>query len=205
MMRPCQQPRSKHDEARDYSVNCESHSAAWRLIVDNAFHDGPRRVRKPMNDIVAQQIRSAVEARLQELRPVLSELEQLQSVLAVLDDPNADRKLPRASAALNDLELARLGASANVTPLLRQSRHGSKRGRDGRAPQGANKQSILAVVAEHPGIAAPEIATLTGLKRPLVASTISRLKRRGELLAHGDGVRLPSPQTGRPQNEAVGY
>src|ERR1700735_72430 len=80
MMRPRQQPRSKHDEVRDYSVNCESHSAAWRLIVDNAFHNGPCRiVRKPMNDIVAQQIRSAVEARLRELRPVLAALEQLQS------------------------------------------------------------------------------------------------------------------------------
>lgn len=161
-----------------------------------------------MNDIVADQIRSAVEARLHELRPVLTELEQLQSVLAVLDDPDSRRQLDLGAAVLGDLERAGSGsgAPASVTPLLRASRRGNKRGRDGRAPQGANKQRILSVIAENPGIAAPRIAALTGLKRPLVASTISRLKRRGELLEHGDGVCLPgAPQMNGLQTLQAAY
>lgn len=152
-----------------------------------------------MNSTVAEQIRCAVETRLRELQPVVAEIEQLQSVLTILDDPGAHRGLSRASTVLGDLEQARAESYASVTPL-RRSRRGSKPGRDGRAPQGANKQRILAVIAEHPGIAAPQVAELTGLKRPLVASTISRLKRTGELQAHGEGVRLaPISQTLPPR------
>jgi hypothetical protein len=146
-----------------------------------------------MNAVVAKQIRSTVEARLRELAPVLAELEQLQSLLTVLDDPGACRRLGDSSgisALLGDLRHSAPSVPASVTPLRPPARLGSKRGRDGRAPQGANKQRILATIAEHPGIAAPQIAKLTGLKRPVVASTISRLKRTGELQAHGNGVRL---------------
>ncbi|EHN09518.1 hypothetical protein PAI11_36500 [Patulibacter medicamentivorans] len=60
-----------------------------------------------------------------------------------------------------------------------------------RTPQGANKQAILAVIAEHPGITAAEIARMTGMKRTVVASTVSRLKRIGELEPEDRGVRLP--------------
>lgn len=141
-----------------------------------------------MSSTVVEEIRSAVEARLRELQPVVAEIEQLQGVLAVLDQPGAGRRLSSIAPTLRQIVGA--GATASVTPLRRDVRIGSKRGSDGRAPQGANKQRILAAIAEHPGVAAPQIAELTGLKRPLVASTISRLKRTGELQAHGDGVRL---------------
>jgi hypothetical protein len=144
-----------------------------------------------MNAAVVEQIRTTVEARLRELAPVLSELEQLQSVLAVLDDPDACRRLDGASALYGGPGGAAAGKPALVTPLRRRSeRLGSRPGRDGRAPQGSNKQRIVALIAAQPGIAAPEIAKLTGLKRPVVASTISRLKRTGELCAHGRGVRV---------------
>uniref|UniRef100_UPI0035C936E8 MarR family transcriptional regulator n=1 Tax=Patulibacter defluvii TaxID=3095358 RepID=UPI0035C936E8 len=60
-----------------------------------------------------------------------------------------------------------------------------------RTRQGANKQAILAVIAKHPGITAAEIARMTGMKRTVVASTVSRLKRIGELEPQERGVRLP--------------
>jgi hypothetical protein len=155
-----------------------------------------------MHPAVAEQIRAAVQARLRELQPLLAELEQLQSVLAVLDGHNAGG---RTNGELDAHELSRLlrrgglsslaGTPAGVGPARRPGRLGSKPGRDGRAPQGANKQRILATIAEHPGITAPQVARLTGLGRPLVASTISRLKRTGELLPHDGGVRLPSLHT----------
>ncbi len=127
-----------------------------------------------------------------ELAPVLTELEELRSVLAVLDDPDSSEALVGSLSLAGPFDRAMLSISApRIAPLRRSRRPGSKPGRDGRAPQGANKQRILAVIAAHPGVAAPQIAKLTGLKRPVVASTISRLKRTGELRAHGDGVCLP--------------
>jgi Winged helix-turn-helix DNA-binding len=143
-----------------------------------------------MNTAVAEQIRTTVEARLRELAPVLDELEQLRGVLAILEDPETCRQLIGAPALLSEHAQPESDPASRVTPLRRSRRLGSKPGRDGRAPQGANKERILAVIAEHPGIAAPQIAKLTGLKRPVVASTISRLKRTGELRAHGGGVRI---------------
>ncbi|HVR05057.1 MAG TPA: helix-turn-helix domain-containing protein, partial [Solirubrobacteraceae bacterium] len=184
-----------------------------------------------MNTVVAEQIRATVQARLRELEPVLIELEQLQSVLAALDEPGAQLVPGMTAGGSRRQEAIRSGGGrgagvmgggigdggigdggmvagatgvaagigdvAGQTPLRlldrvatnsalggtrlasvpRPYRLGSRRGSDGRAPQGANKQRILAAIAAHPGLAAPEIAQLTGLKRPVVASTISRLKR----------------------------
>jgi hypothetical protein len=118
------------------------------------------------------EIRRTAEARLRELAPALAEAEQLRILIAAIDAPHA---------------------VAAPTPLssVRRAPSPGRRQRDGRAPQGANKQLILDIVARQPGVAAPEIAALTGLKRTVVASTISRLKRVGELEAEGSGVRLP--------------
>jgi hypothetical protein len=143
-----------------------------------------------MDVAIVEKIRAIVQARLGELAPALAEFEQLQSVLAILEGPDAGRRLagvPGISVVSGDF--AHL-TEASVTPLPFGQVH-SKRGSDGRAPQGANKRRILAMIAEHPGITAPRIAELTGLKRPVVASTISRLKRTGELCPYGNGVCLP--------------
>ncbi|HTB49411.1 MAG TPA: helix-turn-helix domain-containing protein [Solirubrobacteraceae bacterium] len=152
-----------------------------------------------MNTVVAKQIRSAVEARMRELAPVLSEFQQLQSVLTILDDPDACNRLidvpglstPSGVSLLHRGQTSAVPAiAAHVAQLRNPGRLGNKPGVDGRAPQGANKQRILAVIGEQPGIAAPQVAKLTGMKRSVVASTISRLKRTGELRAHGEGVCL---------------
>ncbi|MCL2769774.1 MAG: winged helix-turn-helix domain-containing protein [Solirubrobacterales bacterium] len=147
-----------------------------------------------MNATVEHQIRATVEARLRELAPVAAEIEQLQHVLESLPSPTARELLgPRAVTAVPPAAAGAVAVapgSPNLIAVPRPHRLGSRRGRDGRAPQGANKQRILAAIAAHPGLAAPEIARLTGLKRSVVASTISRLKRTGELSAHGDGVCL---------------
>ncbi|MCL2768804.1 MAG: winged helix-turn-helix domain-containing protein [Solirubrobacterales bacterium] len=145
-----------------------------------------------MSAPVAEQVRSTLEARLRELEPAAAEFEQLRRVLAAFDDPPRFGAAVRTTAATHAPDTAGDGGSASVTTLPVTVRRGSKRGRDGRAPQGANKQRILAVIAEHPGIAPSQVAALTGLRRPLVASTISRLKRAGELQDHGDGVSLPA-------------
>lgn len=108
------------------------------------------------------EIREHAETRLRELEPYLAEAEKLKQVIAMLSEPAAQ--------------------SRPVTTL----------NADRRAPQGANKRRILALVLERPGITAAEISRMTGLKRTVVASTVSRLKRTGELEDHGDGASVPA-------------
>jgi CRP-like cAMP-binding protein len=138
-----------------------------------------------------EQIRRTVEDRIRELKPVITELEQLQSILSLLDSDMAlDPK--GAGAPLDTVALlAQVGTAGAVRPI-RRSRRGTKPGRDGRAPQGANKQRIIEAVLEDPGVTATEIAERTGLKRTVVSATINRLKRNDELEADGRGVRVPA-------------
>jgi predicted HTH transcriptional regulator len=138
-----------------------------------------------------EQIRKTVEERIRELRPVIDELEQLQGILSLLEGEEVIRgTAPDSLTAL----LARAGIDADATSRqpIRRSRRGTKPGRDGRAPQGANKQRIIEAVLQDPGVTATEIAERTGVKRTVVSATINRLKRNGELEPLGQGVRVPS-------------
>jgi CRP-like cAMP-binding protein len=141
-------------------------------------------------ETAVEEIRTKVEERLRELRPVIEELAQLQGILALLDGENGTGG---ASARLMGL-LAQVGIDPHGEPLqpIRRSRRGTKPGRDGRAPQGANKQRIIEAVMQDPGVTATEIAERTGVKRTVVSATINRLKRNGELEPLGQGVRVPS-------------
>jgi hypothetical protein len=135
-----------------------------------------------------EQIRRTVEARIRELRPVIDEWEQLQGILSVLEGEAAGADSPASSQDVSQL-LARAGL-ADHQPI-RRSRRGTKPGRDGRAPQGANKQRIIEAVLADPGITSTEISEQTGVKRTVVSATVNRLKRNGELEPYGRGVRVP--------------
>lgn len=150
-----------------------------------------------------EQIRRTVENRIRELRPVIDELEQLRSILSLLEGNGggADNgkgsgdsnriSTEEMSALLAQIDLDGAAGSLQGVPI-RRSRRGTKPGRDGRAPQGANKQRIVEAVLADPGVTATEIAERTGLKRTVVSATINRLKRNGELEADGRGVRVAS-------------
>src|ERR1700742_3987026 len=140
----------------------------------------------PMRPAV-EQIRRTVEDRIRELRPAIDEWEQLQSILSVLEGEAANGS-PAKSEDVSAL-LARAGLTDHQP--IRRSRRGTKPGRDGRAPQGANKQRIVEAVLADPGVTATEIAEQTGVKRTVVSATINRLKRNGELEPYGRGVRVP--------------
>jgi DNA-binding transcriptional ArsR family regulator len=135
-----------------------------------------------MADLVGQ-IQRDIERRLQELRPLLAEKERLEAVLAALtSDANggAGRAGGRPRAAQS---AAASAASAERAPYA-----GGKRRR---APRGANREAILAVVRERPGVSAAEVADVTKIAKPTVHTTISQLKRKGILEPEGaNGVRL---------------
>lgn len=114
-----------------------------------------------------EEIRRSAERRLREIEPLIDEAERLREVLAVIERRTvAERGLP---------------------PAMRARGAGSHRQSLPRAAKGANKRLILELVGERPGITAAEIASTTGLKRTVVASTVSRLKRYGELRDHEQG------------------
>lgn len=120
-------------------------------------------------------IRQEAEARLRELEPMLEEAARLRGVLAALDGP--------APADSGEDP----GGPPAVSPAVRARRT---------APSGANKQRILEAIAGSPGITPREIAVETGIDRPVVASTVNRLKRRGEVRPEAapgrrGGVALP--------------
>lgn len=130
-----------------------------------------------MADLVAA-IQRDIERRLQELQPLLAEKDQLEAVLAALkgDSGNGSstRTRSRSGAA---------SAAATRAPYAAGS------GR--RAPRGANREAILAVVRERPGVSAAEVAEVTKIAKPTVHTTISQLKRKGILEPQGaNGVKL---------------
>ena len=64
-------------------------------------------------------------------------------------------------------------------------------GKSRRAPRGANREAILKVVRERPGVSAAEVADVTRIAKPTVHTTISQLKRKGILEPEGaNGVKL---------------
>lgn len=126
-----------------------------------------------MADLVGQ-IQRDIEKRLEELRPLIEEKEQLEAVLAALT--NGVTVGGGASAA------PRARVAARPTPRATYAA-----GRGKRAPRGANREAILSVVRERPGVTASEVAAITRIAKPTVHTTISQLKRKGILEPEGSG------------------
>jgi len=126
-----------------------------------------------MADLVGQ-IQRDIEKRLEELRPLIEEKEQLEAVLAALTNGvgGAAPAAPRAVRATTPRPAGRAPYAG---------------GRSRRAPRGANREAILSVVRERPGVSAAEVAAITRIAKPTVHTTISQLKRKGILEPEGSG------------------
>ncbi len=132
-----------------------------------------------MAELVGQ-IQRDIEKRLRELRPLIEEKEQLEAVLAAL---NGDYSAPANGNA--GRPRARAAAPSGRAPYAG--------GKSRRAPRGANREAILKLVGERPGISAAEVAEITNIAKPTVHTTISQLKRKGILEPEGaNGVKLAS-------------
>jgi hypothetical protein len=110
-----------------------------------------------------EEIKQTAERRLQQIEPLIEEAEQLRGVLeAIAKRPARHEQRARSSAR----------------PAVSEAP---------RAKKGANKRVILELVERRPGITPAEIAKVTGMKRTVAASTVSRLKRYGYLREHEQG------------------
>ncbi len=134
-----------------------------------------------MADLVGQ-IQRDIEQRLRELRPLLEEKDRLEAVLAALT--NGHGRSPVAASVARAPRTPRAAAA----PAERAPYAG---GKSRRAPRGANREAILEVVRERPGVSAAEVAEATKIAKPTVHTTISQLKRKGILAPEGaNGVKL---------------
>lgn len=120
---------------------------------------------------------AGIDARLAELEPFIEEHAQLTAARAVLTGDGTAPARPAGRAATRSGRPARRAVGR-------------------RAPRGANRAAILAHVAEHPGATVAQISDATGIPRPTLYTTVSGLKKKGELIATGRGVKVP--QAGTP-------
>jgi hypothetical protein len=140
-----------------------------------------------------------IDARIAELRPLVTEAERLEAAKdALLAEAAAVQRIARAPRAANGFrEELRSGAAS--TPLAPSRGAAPRNGAveedaDERAPRGANQTAILAIVEERPGVSVAEIASVTKIPKPTVATTVSKLKREGLLADEAFGVKLASRQ-----------
>jgi hypothetical protein len=116
-------------------------------------------------------ILAEIRERRDASRAAYDESRQLEAALAALGGPSLD------------------GASV---PVSRARRTPSASRRRTRAPRGETRRRVLDAVSERPGASAGEITSASGLDRTIVATTLSRLVKRGEL----ERVELPTGRGG---------
>jgi len=167
-----------------------------------------------MPELLLPRLKREIETRLAELRPVVAEVERLEAAkeallaeAAVVEATARRARAPRAadgfreelrSGAASTPLAATAGAQAGNGAPSRNGAAAADSARswsdDERAPRGANQEAILAIVEERPGVSVAEIASVTKIAKPTVATTVSKLKRDGVLADEAGGVKLASRQ-----------
>jgi hypothetical protein len=114
--------------------------------------------------------------------------ERIASLEAAVDE------LPRLKAALAALE-------GDASPSSRApARSASRRAPDGRSsgrrrPRGANRDAILAVIRQRPGVSVGEVANVVskeGVKKNVVYTTVNKLTKDGLVTKRDGALELAS-------------
>jgi hypothetical protein len=126
-------------------------------------------------------IRARLRTRLDELRPLVREYERLQEAEAALAGGSPTG--PRAARPERDGSQARRGGGRRV---------GSRPRASSSAVRELNREKILALVRERPGITKAELNDAAGLSSAGVAQNLRRMLDRGEVREES----LPGAATG---------
>ena len=119
--------------------------------------------------------RKQIQDRLDQL---LSEAERLRRALAAL----GPRKAPPKPAAR---------AAAPPRPASTRARRTQAARARRRTAPGATKSRVLAALSASEPMTAGDVAAATGLQRPAVSTTLTRLAKSGEVVKAERGYRLP--------------
>ncbi|HZV75175.1 MAG TPA: helix-turn-helix domain-containing protein [Conexibacter sp.] len=159
-----------------------------------------------MPELLLPRLKREIEARLDELRPFVAEAERLEAAKdALLAEAAAagaaGRRDARVPQTRNGARPERRNGAVVAEPSAPEATSASKNGSgsaadDANAPaaRGPNQTAILAIVEERPGVSVAEIAAVTKIAKPTVATTVSKLKREGVLADEAGGVKLASRQ-----------
>lgn len=124
-----------------------------------------------MSDVL-DRIRGEITERLQASHAAVQEYERLQAALAALDTGSS---APPAATP---------NSAATPATTRKQSKSAKRRAASGprrRAPRGQNRRRVLAAVADRPGVTAPELASVSGVKGGTLYTLLRRLIGEGAL------------------------
>jgi hypothetical protein len=140
----------------------------------------PAHTDPPVADVVTD-IKEALERRLAELRPLVSEYRAVEAAFERLG--GLERQASRSTSR---------PARRKRTSTARRTRASTHSGgARKRAPRGHNLEAIIAAVRAEPGLKPAQLAEKTAISKGTVAATVSKLKRDGRLKAdRGGGLRL---------------
>jgi DNA-binding transcriptional ArsR family regulator len=164
------------------------------------------------------QLHRDIKNRLDDL---LGEADKLRRALAALGSRNGDetpstapasakqsapsRGRPRSTAAPRGTAAKPTGSRSRATVTATRSASASpkpaatpKARAATRTAPGATKNAILAALTDGGAMTAGEIATATGLGRPTVSTTLSRLAKTGEVSKASRGYELANRGSVRP-------
>ncbi|HEY1688139.1 MAG TPA: hypothetical protein VGF95_04670 [Solirubrobacteraceae bacterium] len=154
--------------------------------------------RQELGVSMVEEIRRTAQRRLRQIEPLIEEAERLRDVLAALERrPIRAQPLRHSTKSGHATKSgsASGGGSESTDASAKVQAHSVRP----RAAKGANKRVIIELVGHSPGITSAEISAATGMKRTVVASTVSRLKRNGELRDYErGGLCLPSDESVPP-------
>jgi hypothetical protein len=136
---------------------------------------------------VIDRLREQIQHRLDQLA---GEADRLRKALAALD-PRSSATPARKPPARTPARAAtrKSGAPATKGAPARRTRQAAARPPRRTAP-GATKASVLAALADGDTMTAGQVAAKTGLARPTVSTTLSKLAKSGELQKAERGYRL---------------
>ena len=147
-----------------------------------------------MPELLLPRLKHEIEARLAELRPIVAEAERLVAAKEALLAEAAAESAAQRRAATRTAQPRNGGWPERTNGASAANGSRSDTDDEGRAPRGANQTAILAIVEERPGVSVAEIASVTKIAKPTVATTVSKLKREGVLADEAGGVKLASRQ-----------
>jgi hypothetical protein len=114
-------------------------------------------------------IRAQIDARLDELRPLVEEAASLEAALAALERSDGTAAPPRPG---------------------RQTSRATSTGRRGRG-RGETRKRLIEYVRANPGSTAGDVATALGLNRNSVATRLAQLAKSGDMVKATRGYSAP--------------
>jgi CRP-like cAMP-binding protein len=141
-------------------------------------------------------IRHDIQQRLDQL---LAEADKLRHALAALDPRGRSTPKPKPASRPTPKRAAKTPDAPQQTPTRRRTRTASTANgasASTRTPPGETKANVLGALSSDQAMTAGEVAKTTGLARPTVSTTLSKLAKTGEVVKADRGYRLPSTDGG---------